>query len=97
MAKKRSLAAHDTFQMLKGWKAIAEFLGQSPSVAKRWHSEGMPVMEEGRFVHADPEELTKWLGTEHGQRKPIHIATQDENLAADLKQALTYVRSRKRE
>src|SRR5690242_2383936 len=52
---------------LKGWKAIAEFLGQTPSVAQRWHKEGMPVTIEGRFVHAEPEELTRWVGSESGK------------------------------
>jgi hypothetical protein len=77
---------------LKGWTAIAKFLGQPVSVVQRWSNEGMPVTKEGRFVHADPEELTQWVGTESGTRKPIHIASASENLAADLKQTLSYVR-----
>ena len=82
-------------ERLKGWPAIANYLGQTPAVAQRWHSEGMPVTKEGRFVYANPEELTKWVGTDSGKVKPIHIASDEENLAADLKQALTYVRTRK--
>jgi hypothetical protein len=80
---------------LKGWPAIASYLGQTPAVAQRWHSEGMPVTKEGRSVIANPEELTKWVGTESGKVKPIHIASDEENLAEDLKQALTYFRGRK--
>ncbi|HSS99385.1 MAG TPA: hypothetical protein VLK33_20260 [Terriglobales bacterium] len=81
---------------LKGWAAIAEFLGQTPSVAQRWHHEGMPVTVEGRFVYAEPEELTKWVGTEMGRVKPVHIASDDENLVEDLKQGLSFVKSKKK-
>jgi len=80
---------------LKGWAAIAEFLGQTPSVAQRWHHEGMPVAVEGRFVYAEPEELTRWVGTEAGKVKPVHIANDDENLVEDLKQGLSFVKSKK--
>lgn len=78
--------------VLQGWAEIAEFLGQTISVAQRWQNEGMPVTREGRFVHASPEELTAWVGTEHGQKDPIHIASEGEDLIADLKQGLSYVR-----
>jgi len=80
---------------LKGWKAIAEFLGQTSAVAQRWHKEGMPVNIEGRFVYADPEALTQWVGTEAGKVKPVHIASDDENLEADLKQGLKFVKGTK--
>jgi hypothetical protein len=83
-------------EVLKGWTAIAEFLGQTPAVAQRWHNdEGMPVTKEGRFVYANPEELTQWVGTESGKRKPVHIASEDENLTADLKEGLSYLRGRR--
>jgi len=81
---------------LKGWVAIAEFLGQTPSVAQRWHHEGMPVTVEGRFVYAEPEELTRWVGSEAGKVKPVHIANDDENLVEDLKQGLSFVKSKKK-
>ena len=81
--------------VLKGWGEIAEFLGQTPSVAQRWQNEGMPVTREGRFVHASPEELTAWVGTERGKKEPVHIATEGEDLVADLKQGLSYVRQQK--
>lgn len=93
--KKTQREKVQTQERLKGWPAIAKFLGQTPAVAQRWHSEGMPVTKEGRSVYANPEELTKWVGTESGKVKPIHIASGEENLAADLKQALTYVRGHK--
>jgi len=82
-------------QVLKGWGEIAEFLGQTPSVAQRWQNEGMPVTREGRFVYASPEELTAWVGTERGKKEPVHIATEGEDLVADLKQGLSYVRQQK--
>jgi phage terminase Nu1 subunit (DNA packaging protein) len=79
-------------RVLKGWGEIAEFLGQTPSVAQRWQNEGMPVTREGRFVYASPEDLTAWVGTERGKREPVHIAGEGEDLVADLKQGLSYVR-----
>ena len=54
--------------LLKGWKQIAEFLGQPISVAQRWATTGMPVTRQGRFVVATPEELNNWLGRESGNR-----------------------------
>lgn len=81
---------------LKGWGEIAEFLGQTPAVAQRWHKSGMPVSHEGRAVQASPEELTKWVGTERGESEPVHIASEDKDLAADLKRGLAYVRQQKK-
>lgn len=82
-------------QILKGWGQIAKFLGQTVSVAQRWQSEGMPVTREGRLVSASPEELTAWVGTERGRKEPIHIASEGEDLVADLKQGLSFVRQQK--
>jgi len=92
MAKK---PAQKKAEVLKGWKAIAEFLGQTPAVAQRWHEEGMPVTKQGRSVYANPEELTQWVGTESGRRKPAHIASENEDLTADLKEGLSYIRGRR--
>jgi len=77
---------------LEGWNAISKFLGQTPAVAQRWQESGMPVERSGRRVSASPEELTQWVGTEAGKSKPIHIAMNQENLLADLKEGLAYVR-----
>jgi hypothetical protein len=52
----------------------------------------MPVTREVRYVCADPEELTSWIGKESGRSEPVHIASEDEDLAADLKKGLSYVR-----
>ena len=81
---------------LKGWGEIAEFLGQTVFVAQRWQKSGMPVTREGRFVYASPEELTAWVGTERGKKEPVHIASEGEDLVADLKQGLSYVRRRQK-
>jgi hypothetical protein len=54
----------------------------------------MPVTKEGRAVYANPEALSQWVGTEAGKRKPIHIASESENLTADLKEGLSYVRGK---
>jgi hypothetical protein len=80
---------------LKGWTKIAEFPGQTVSVAQRWQKSGMPATREGRSVYASPEELTAWVGTERGQKEPVHIASEGEDLLGDLKQGLSYVRRRK--
>lgn len=83
-------------RILKGWAEIAAFLGQTASVVQRWHEIGMPVTRTGRSVYASPEELTKWVGTEPGKSEPVHIASADEDLVADLKQGLSYVREHKK-
>jgi hypothetical protein len=79
---------------LEGWKAIAQFLGQTPAVAQRWQESGMPVARSGRHVYASAEELTQWVGTDSGKSKPVYIAMNQENLLAGLKEGLAYVRRR---
>ncbi|SRR5712692_5791764 len=81
-------------ETLKGWKEIAEFLGHPASVAQRWASEGMPVQRQGRFVTTTPEELNTWLGKESG--KPVHVATENTDLAAELKRGLSFIRREKK-
>jgi hypothetical protein len=80
---------------LEGWNTIAKFLGQTPAVAQRWQESGMPVERSGRRVSASPEELTQWVGTEAGKSKPVHITMDEENLLADLREGLAYVRRAK--
>jgi hypothetical protein len=77
---------------LKGWKEIAEFLGEPVSVVKRWRSEGMPVFEQGRFVSSSPKELSAWLGRESG--KPVHVVTPESDLISELKRGITFARSK---
>lgn len=82
-------------ELLKGWQAIASFLGQTPAVVERWaRQSGMPVSRQGRFVTASPEELNRWLGRESGE--PVHVASESGDLAADLKRGLSYVRSQRK-
>jgi hypothetical protein len=80
-------------ELLKGWKQIAEFLGHPSAVVQRWASEGMPVRRVGRFVSTTPQELNAWLGKESG--KPVHIATENTDLTAELKRGLSFIRREK--
>src|SRR5438477_10046341 len=80
-------------ERLKGWNEIARFLGQPVAVAQRWARSGMPVMREGRFMYASREELSRYLGREAGLDIPVHIATENMDLSADLKRALAHARA----
>lgn len=80
--------------VLKGWKQISEFLGEPSSVVQRWADEGLPVKKEGRFVTTSPEELNAWLGRESG--KPIHVITSQDDLAAELKRGVAFLRAGKK-
>jgi hypothetical protein len=75
----------------KGWQQIAGFLGQPTSVAQRWAKTGMPVTREGRFVTGSVEALSEWLGREAGTG-PIHVATPQTDLSAELKRGLLSAR-----
>ena len=81
--KKQSPKLEPQAETLKGWKEIASFLGEPASVVQRWASDGMPIRKEGRFVTTTPAELNVWLGKETG--KPVHVATEDSDLTAELK------------
>jgi hypothetical protein len=80
-------------ETLKGWKQISEFLGEPVSVVKRWAADGMPIHREGQFVSTSSNELNTWLGQESG--KPVHVATENTDLTAELKRGLSFVRSGK--
>jgi hypothetical protein len=77
---------------LKGWKEIADFLGEPVSVVERWASEGMPVSRQGRFVTASPDALQAWFGKESG--KPVHVFTPETDLSSELKRGLSFVRKK---
>jgi hypothetical protein len=83
--------SHDT-GTLKGWKQIAEFLGEPTSVVQRWASTGMPVHREGQFVSSTVRELNDWLGKQSG--KPVHVVTDETDLGAELKRGLSYLRNK---
>ena len=89
-AKKR-ITPRTQGETLKGWKRIADFLGHPAAVVQRWASEGIPVHREGRFVVATAEDLNAWLGKESG--KPVHVATENTDLAAELKRGLAFIRN----
>jgi hypothetical protein len=80
-------------ESLKGWKQISEFLGEPVSVVKRRAAEGMPVHREGQFVSTSSNELNAWLGQESG--KPVHVATENTDLTAELKRGLSFIRIRR--
>jgi hypothetical protein len=63
------------------------------AVAQRWARSGMPVTREGRFMCASREELSGYLGREAGLNVPVHIATENMDLSADLKRALAHARA----
>jgi len=92
--KSKTSASSAERGVLKGWPAIAKFLGQPVSVAQRWGKTGMPVRKQGRFVTALQEELNSWLGREAGG-EPLHLAVPESDLAAELKRGLTYVRKQR--
>ena len=41
---------------------------------------------------ASTEELSRYMGREAGLDVPVHIETEDMDLSADLKRALSYAR-----
>src|SRR5580704_7995980 len=82
-------------ETLKGWKQISEFLGEPVSVVKRWAADGMPIHREGQFVSTSSNELNTWLGQESG--KPVHVATENTDLTAELKRGLSFIRHEKQE
>jgi hypothetical protein len=81
---------------LKGWKQIAEYLGQPVATAQRWGKTGMPVRREGRTMVASPEELSRWLGREAGVGQPVRIPTDNADLSTDLRRALANARHHRR-
>jgi hypothetical protein len=91
MAKKKPVQAVP----LKGWTAIAKFLGSSPASAQTWAKIGMPVKREGRFTIADPAEVQAWLGQQSHMSQPAHILTGDADIAAALQESITSVRRKK--
>jgi hypothetical protein len=91
--KKKS--APEPSGLLKGWTAIARYLGIPVATAHRWASEGMPIRREGRFTVADRDEVSAWLGRESHMPKPAHLMTADADMAAALKESIAAARKRK--
>ena len=80
---------------LRGWTAIARFLGMPNSTAHRWAKEGMPVRREGRNVVASPEELNQWLQRTSGEVVGVHVATPGSDLMKELRASLAVQKSSK--
>jgi hypothetical protein len=80
---------------LKGWAAIARFIGTTPASAQTWAKQGMPVKREGRFTIADPAEIQAWLGQQSHMPKPAHILTNDTDIAAALKESISVLRRKR--
>jgi hypothetical protein len=70
---------------LRGWPAIAQFLGMPVSTVHRWKKEGMPVQRQGRNVVAHPEELNHWLQRTSGEAAGVHVVTPGSDLLKDLR------------
>jgi hypothetical protein len=70
---------------LRGWPAIAQFLGMPHSTIHRWAKEGMPVRREGRNVVARPDELNQWLQRTSGEAAGVHVVTPGSDLLKDLR------------
>jgi hypothetical protein len=73
---------------LRGWPAIAQFLGMPDSTAHRWAKEGMPVRRDGRNVVASPDELNQWLQQTSGEAAGVHVAIAGADLLKDLRASL---------
>jgi hypothetical protein len=82
--------------LLRGWKAITEFLALPVATAQRWGKSGMPVHREGRFTVADIDELRRWLGRESEMPAPAHIATNNADLTTGLRESISAMRRHKR-
>ncbi len=54
------------------------------------------MQRQGRFVTADPDELSRWLGRESGTDQAVRIPTPNENLSAELERGLAEARRRRR-
>ena len=91
MAKRKAIPV----AALKGWTAIAKFLGTSPASAQGWAKQGLPVKREGRFAVADPSEVQAWLGRQSHMPKPAHILTGDADIVAALKKSISAVKRKK--
>src|SRR5215831_17391164 len=82
---------------LKGWKAIAAYLGIPPSTAQRWARDGMPVRRDGRFTVGEPNQLREWLGREAHMSGPAQILTNDTDMTGALKESLARTRRERKE
>jgi hypothetical protein len=92
---RRKHKSQDNAELLKGWKAIADYLGQPVTVVQRWATEGMPARRQGRYVEATSSDLNAWLGCESAG-EPVQIATKDIDLGSELKRGLSFARKHRK-
>jgi len=85
-----------TEKTLKGWTAIADYLGIPVATAHLWVDEGMPVRREGRFVVAERDQVNAWLGRESHMPRPAHVMTKESDVAAALKESIAVANKRRR-
>jgi hypothetical protein len=84
-------------KILKGWKAIGEYLGIGEASAQRWAKGGMPVKRQGRYMVADTGELRQWLGKEAYMPSAAHVVTDTgDDISAALKESISALRRHKR-
>src|SRR5437588_9461182 len=83
-------------QLLKGWKAVGDYLGIGQGAAQRWAKSGMPVRREGRFTVADVDEIRRWLAREAHMPAPAYVATGTSDVTAALKQSIAAARKKNR-
>lgn len=81
---------------LRGWPAIAQFLGMPRSTVHRWAKEGMPVRREGRNVVASPDKLNRWLQLTSGEAVGVHVVTPSSDLLKDLRASVAAHKSSKK-
>jgi hypothetical protein len=80
---------------LKGWTAIAKFMGTTPASAQTWAKKGMPVKREGRFTVADIAEVQAWLGKQSHMPGPAHILTNETDIGAALEDSISAMKRKK--
>ena len=80
---------------LKGWKAIAEYLGIPIATAHRWAKDGMPVRREGRSTVAEEGEIRAWLGRESHMPAPAQVLTGKTDLSGALKESIAAARKKR--
>jgi hypothetical protein len=85
-------------KILKGWKAIGEYLGIGEASAQRWAKGGMPVKRQGRYMVAEASELRQRLGRETHMPGAAHVLTDNpgEDISAALRESIFTLRRHKR-
>jgi hypothetical protein len=84
-------------RILKGWKAIGEYLGVGASEAERWAAKrGMPVAKVGRGVVANEQELREWNAKQSHMPGPAIVLNREADIAEALRESISSVRRGKR-